>query len=378
MFYDWLTIYQDHHCELPVIADRYCVTVDTDTGEDLGVSQPTVKHSGSYSTQILIRVSGSRVTVSGNPSRFNRSENLFGLSSLDACVAIYNTILASYGLPPFTKNTIDAKGIANGYYQTGEKAQRIANGAVVTELHLTSNISTGADNSADFVRGISTLPYRNSQPRLHTNGNTCDWLSKSGKASSLIYPSVYIKSKELTLHALPKVARTYGTDSSEYRYLQRVISYCAVHGVVRFEQKLKSAFLRRENINLYGLIDPQKLRSIHQEFLNLPNKLQVEAMTFENVAEQLLSSNVVSSTQAANTTCMYFVQWMHGKQFDFAKSQVKTHRARLRKIGFDIALPFDQTKHGLVRVKHSRQVNISNLVCPDWYQVPRAHLQLAA
>lgn len=374
MFFDWLAVYQDHDVELPVISDKFSIWVDAASGDCLHSSQPSVKHTGSYSTSILIRVSGRRVVVSGNPSRFNRSENLFGLPSIESCIAVYNSILAKYNLPPFTKNT--GGFVKNDYH--GIETMR-PNGAVITEIHLTSNVATGADNTPDFIRGLSTLPFRNSVPRLHTNGNTVDWVSKSGKAGSLIYPSVYIKGRELALHALPKVVKEFGQDSGEFRYLQKVIAYCTANGVARFELKLKSAYLRREGLNRYGLIDIEKLRAIHSEFTALPKKLKVESMTFENIAQELLRTGVCKSTLAANTTCLYAVQWMHGQQFDLKKSQVKTHRARLRAIGLDIALPYDMTKHSLVRVKfnESRAIEISPLKQPSWYR-RASHLSIAA
>nr|AKN36250.1 hypothetical protein [Vibrio splendidus] len=76
--------------------------VELETGENL---PPTVNQKileGSYSTKLTIRCNGTRVRVEGNPSRWQRMDNLFGLQTLDECVAIYNHILASYNLPPFT------------------------------------------------------------------------------------------------------------------------------------------------------------------------------------------------------------------------------------------------------------------------------------
>lgn len=374
MFLDWLSIYQDHEGALPVIGDRHFIAVDSASGEDLGITQPTVTHSGSYSTAIKIRVSGNRVTVTGNPSRIDRIDNLFGFATLDQCVAVYNEILERYGLPPFTRATKRWHGVG----EDGEKARVMTDGAVITEVHITSNVTTGKDNAADFIRALSTQPYRHSIPRLHTNGATCDWLTKKGKGSTLIYPSVYNKAFELRLHALSKLQRSHGADSPECKYLQRVIDYCEEHGVVRFEQKVKSAFLRRHDLQFYGFEDMDKLRAIHQEFLKLPEKLQVEAMTFETITQQLISAGVCSSTRSANTTTLYAIQWMHGHQFDISKTQVQTHRARLRKIGIDIALPCDVSKFSLVTVTSARKIQLGQLVAPNWYQQPRPQLRIAA
>ena len=88
MFIDWLTVHQDFDFVLPLVGDRAFVIIDTDTGEELQVKCPTINHEGSYSTGIHIRISGNRLTVSGNPSRIDRLENLFGFTSIDQCVVL--------------------------------------------------------------------------------------------------------------------------------------------------------------------------------------------------------------------------------------------------------------------------------------------------
>lgn len=54
----------------------------------------------------------------------------------------------------------------------------VADGALIKELHITSNKSVGKGNEDDYISGLSTQPYRNSVPRLHSNGKSVDWLSK--------------------------------------------------------------------------------------------------------------------------------------------------------------------------------------------------------
>lgn len=370
MFYDWLTIYQDFDFRLPIMGDRAFLNIDTITGEQLAITQPSIQHEGSFSTSVQIRISGNRLTVSGNPSRINRLENLFGFSTLDQCVAVYNKILIGLGLPVFTKCT----KVWLGQGKDGTKSIVHCDGAVFTEVHLTTNRAVGEGNEDDYLRGLSMLPYRNSIPRLHTNGKTCDWLTKKGKGGSLIYPSVYNKSFELTLHALSKLKKHFSEESIERRYLISVIDYCKKNGVVRFEQKIKSAFLRRESMNHYGLFDESRFKLIHEDFLNLDKKLQVEAMNFETITTRLIRENICTNTKAANYTTMYAFQWMHGSNFDLGKSEVKKHRARLRKIGIDIALPCDLTKFSLINVRDSRTIEIKNLSMPRWYKKPQVNV----
>lgn len=375
MFYDWLTIYQDFPFKLPMLGERAHLVIDTSSGEELALSQPSFQHSGSFSTSLQIRLSGNRLTVSGNPSRIDRMENLFGYATLDQCVQVYNKILRSLGLPIFSK----CRNVWFSQAGEGKKVVSMTDGAVITELHLTTNRCVGQNAEDDYLRGLSSLPYRHSIPRLHSNAKTCDWLSKKGKGGSLIYPSVYNKAFELNLHSLPKIKRQFGVGSLELNYLINVINYCQFHGVVRFEQKLKSAFLRREKLNHYGLLDELAFKAIHEDFLNLDKKLQVETMKLESITARLLRENICHHARSANVTSLYAIQWMHGEKFDFSKSQVKIVRARLRKIGIDIALPCDLTKYSLVNVRDSRTIEIKDLPIPDWYRRPSFnHLQLVA
>ncbi|EHG9651947.1 Replication-associated protein G2P, partial [Salmonella enterica subsp. enterica serovar Monschaui] len=174
---------------------------------------------------------------------------------------------------------------------------------------------------------MSTQPYRNSVPRLHSNGKSVDWLSKKGNVN-LIYPTVYNKSHELELHTLSKVKNKFGSDSKEYNYLLSVIEYCKDNGIVRFEQKLKSRFLQKKSLYYWGLSDYSVLNKLHADFLDLDKKLSVNAMDFETISECLISSGVVDTTRAANTTAMYAIQWFCGRSFDLNKNQVRIHRAR--------------------------------------------------
>lgn len=366
MFFDWLRIYQDHTSQLPVISDRLFLVVDSHSGDYLHTRQSAFRHGGSFSTSITIRINGNRVIMEGNPSRFGRPENLFGFSTLDECIEVYNKILTSYGLPPFTKG----KKIEFLTGEDGKKASRTTDGAVIQELHVTTNIAVGENNADDFIKAISTLPYRQMVPRLHTNGKTADWLTKSCKGSDLIYPSVYNKAFEIELNALKKARRKFGDTSREVKYLQKVIDYCRENGVIRFEQKLKSRFLQQNSMQFFGLDNFSKLKELHDDFLSLPDKMQVEAMDFMNISQQLISAGVCDNTRSANTTAMYAINWMHGEKFDFNKCQVKTHRARLRKIGIDIALPCDLTKFSLVVATRARVVTMNDLPIPAWYQQP--------
>lgn len=371
MFYDWLTIEQDHGYQLPILSDVAYQRIHIETGEGSSLSQAPFQHKGSFCDTVSVVIRGSTLRVSGNPSRWGRLDNLFGLTSIDACVSVYNGILSDLGLPPFTRNT----RIDHIQAPDGKRAQAVGDGASVRELHITTNRAVGQGNVDAYISGLSTLRYRHSIPRLHSNGKSCDWLSKTGKAH-LIYPTVYNKSHEMSLHAAPKILRAFGEHSDEYRYIQQLITFCEQSGVVRFEQKLKSRYLQRCNLIHWGLSDYSALSQLQTEFINIDQRLQVTAMDFETISQQLLSNGIVDTTRAANTTAMYAIQWYHGHVFDLKKRAVETHRARLRKIGIDIAQACNVAKFSPVKVVATREVTPHDCVMPAWYRKPN-HLRAA-
>jgi hypothetical protein len=253
-----------------------------------------------------------------------------------------------------------------------DKLVTTSDGAKITRIDITENRSVGQGNVLAYIRAVSTQSLRNSVPRLHTNGRTCDWLSAKGNAR-MIYACVYDKAHEIQLHQMSKIIREFGVDSPEALYLKKVLDHCTAAGVVRFEQKLKSEWLRREGLSFWGLFDESALKATHNELITVDDRLQVEAMTLEGIAEKLLRLNIVDTTKAANTTTLYAVQWMNGQIFDASKRQIQLHRSRLRKIGIDICKPCDLSKSSPVLVRKATHIDVKPLAVPDWYELPKTN-----
>lgn len=373
MFYDWLTIEQDFGYQLPILGDVAYQRIQIDSGEASSLSQPTFQHRGSFCDTVSISIRGSVLKMSGNPSRWDRLDNLFGLSSVDACVAVYNGILSDFGLPPFTRCTKSWLSQA----KENEKARLISDGAIIRCLHVTVNRAVGQGNTDAYISALSTLPFRNSVPRLHTNGKTVDWLSKQG-AANLLYPKVYEKFNEIALHLESKIKNKFGEFSQEHNYVRRLMQYCDMLGIVRFELELHSRWLQKNGLIFWGLADYTPVRDLFNTFISLDKTLSVTAMDFDTISECLINHGVVHTTRAANTTAMYAIQWMHGQSFDLNKKQVKTHRARLRKIGIDIAQRCNIAKFSPVIVRNTREITVTDAAMPDWYIRPHSHLRIAS
>lgn len=373
MFYDWIKAYQDFDHDLPQVGDVITRRFDADTEQLLSTSVPAFFAEGSYSTTFRIHVCGRRITVDGNASRLNRLDNVFGVQSLEGCMRVINALLAEYGLPPMTKCT-KVEQLQDGGFLT--------DGAVFQRLDLTSNFYVGKGNERAYLRGISTQRYRNSIAYLYPDGNTTVWTPKGGeKAGRLVYPGNYAKAAELDAHLLPKVKRSFGEESDEYRYVRDLRDWCASVGMVRSELKCRSEFLKREGLAFWGRFDEKKLVEIHRGFLMIGDKCEINSFDVLTVADELLAKKIVDTKKAAMTTAGYVSLWQCNQHFDFETSAVKKHRARLRQIGIDIKLPHDGTRHGVVFIRNVREVErLFELPVPAFYRpaVVPSHLQLVA
>lgn len=377
-FIDWLEIEQDFGIDIPnevllSIFDFGLVGIHLDTGEmQSGIKTGTYHHKGSYCDEVSLKISGSVIRMAGNPSRWGRVENVFGFDTVDSCVSCFNSILSSLKLPIFTRCT-------EIFYRQGEdgsKVSKFSNGAIIKRLDITTNKAVGKGNERTFLKALSQMRYRNSIGRLHTNGCTTDWLSEKGNAN-LIYPSCYIKHEEMQVHSYDKIKRKFGEESQEFRYYKNVYEYCKENGVVRFEQKLKSRYLQRENLCYWGISDFSKLEIIHQGFIDMYKKLNVSEIKLETIAEQLVSNGVVDSLRKANTSAFYAMRWSSGEDLsNLSSATFKRHRANLRKIGIDIATPCDIEKFQAVRVISCENIIVRPFKAPDFYQFPSNAPQL--
>lgn len=375
MFIDWLTVSQEHSHDLPVVCDVFTLTIDANTNEVLSTNQPRFKHEASHSTSVTIHVQGRKIRVEGNPSRVGRLDNLFGFTTIDQCVAVYNQLLAEYGLPGFTRCT--QLHLRQG--QSGAKSgDYFADGAKVERIDLTTNVAMGEGNVLAYLRGVSSQRIGHSIGFLYPNGRTVSWTPKgNGQGGRLQYRKAYDKAFEMDANLLPKLKRLYGDESPEYAYAMRVRNYCAENGVVRMEQELKSEFLQREALCYWGLFDERRLAELHCEFLKIDEKLKVTAMDIVSISGQLIAEGVCDNNRAAMTTAGYALLWMTGASIDFDKSQVKTHAARLNRIGINIRNACDTSRFAPVFVRQCREINKQPLAMPTWYQRPN-HLQQVA
>ncbi len=376
MFIDWLKVSQVFDFDLPVVSDIVTKTIDTLTGEVLSSRTPWFQHEGSHSSKVSVQISGRRITIDGNPSRLNRHDNLWGYESISQCIAVYNELLALYGLPSFSKCT--RFEIRQG--ESGAKSSQVwTDGCVIQRIDLTTNISVGPGNETPYLRGLASQRLGHSIGRLFPNGKAVDWTtSGSGKGARLQYRKAYDKANEMKLKHLPKVKRAYGENSPEYKYAQELCAYAEQVGIVRLEQELKAEFLSREKLCYWGLFDEGIFKTLHEEFTGVDQRLKVTKMDMVSIAQQLLLEGVVTTPRAANLTASYALMWMHGQELVLSERSFETHAARLNKIGINIRNTPDLTTFSTVFIRDMKEINpIKGIAPPAWYKRP-SHLRLAA
>lgn len=364
-FIDKLNVTQNHDLGsylLPEVGKEKLFRVDLKTG----VSTELLTHlklEGSYSSALIVRCDGSKVEVYGNPSRWGRIDNLYGLKTLDDCIAVYNHILDSLGLPRFTKCT---KYL---YFQSkpGQPVNKTADGAIIKHIDFTRNLSTGLGNERPFLKALSTQSIgRSVSPFLFPDENTVEWYGANvqKKGSTYRYIKVYTKTADLLRNQrkLCKNASEHDLD-----YFDDLLQFTVRNGVVREEHSFKREYLHRHDLFAYGLFNECQFDEELQVISQLRKRLEVSNMKYETIADQLLNEKVCGSRQSANSTQMYYTMWLHGHYIDKSKSQYREHKRRLLQIGIDISQKLDITRAPL-RLKESQIIEVFEILPPEWYR----------
>lgn len=367
-FIDKLNVTQHHDLDgglLPEIGKEKLFRVDLKTG----VSTELLTHlklEGSYSSALIVRCDGSKVEVYGNPSRWGRIDNLYGLTSLDDCIAVYNHILDGLGLPRFTKCT------QYQYFQgkDGKRANKTADGAIIKHIDFTRNLSVGLGNERPFLKALSTQSIgRSVSPFLYPDENTVEWyganVQKNG--STYRYIKVYTKTADL-LRNQRKLCKD--ASDNDLQYFDDLLQFTVRNGVVREEHSFKREYLHRHDLFAYGLFDESQFNEELQVITELRKRLEVSNMKYQTIADQLLEEGVCKSRQSANATQMYYTMWLHGEYMDKSKSQFREHKRRLLLIGIDISQKLDITRAPL-RLKSSDIIEVKQIPAPDWYRHPQ-------
>jgi len=349
VFCDWLTCYQDHEQELPVLnaghvvrfePDAFRNAIDDETGEirpffDATKAEYTVEkrieHEGSYDTKLSVRCDGHRVEISGNVGRFGRPDNLFGLRVLET-IERASQILAALGLPPFTCQEKNCNHSRQDNFAKGRNC-------VITRVDLTANFATGSREAAfrclHWMSGQGTARNSGKNPRNYGNGIT--W----NEGSKRHYEKLYFKADELGKYVSDDVRR-----------------YCEENGLLRYEVSLKARELADR-----GLQSMVGWSYVSKEGTRMEN------VVYGKFAE-VLTRNQVTVTECQKIPGklgLIAKSYLNGENpyqtLEAGPSTLRRWRASLMAYGIDIAQPIDVTR----MQTRIRVIDLQPVSAPSWY-----------
>ena len=291
IFCDWITVKQTHAPHKPLYGGITKYT-DAETGETTQ-SYKFKTHQGLHDSSVQIRSDGETVEFSGNPSRFNRQNNVTGYD-LDNCKIIINQIMESLGLPPFTEGTTIRL----------ESGERKTTGAKFTRIDMTQNFQTGSPRTRDlYMEWIQTQEYGRLAKLLY-NKNTY-----FGKESDSRTFRIYDKAREII-------------DKNGDLELARLLHQ---KGSIRYEWEYRK-FLKTKGLNLWSKATQARLSKQFEKDI----KPMVKEITPPTSEELDALPNGVLATYL-----------MYQKGYDVKKKLSKPtfikHKRILKELGIDIS-----------------------------------------
>lgn len=304
VFIDWLNVRQQHdQGGLPIVGDgvsmqvkklNWCesnadeMLLSITPGERFRYSMPSARREGSHSTAVRVRCDGSLVSLSGNPGRYDRADNLFSFG-IEETVDRASAIVARDGLPAF------AAGERRFADNLNERDAKLGlwerwTGAVYNEFHATMNVSLGneAISKEYMLWAGSQRAARIAKGVFGDETVVFGSLAKKGKPLHKAIV-VYRKAEEMVAHARGDHAKKAMRASEVYQYARDV-------GLVRIECKWGSHFLRDNGLRFMGGTTMSKVISIFEretDFLlgaspergvrlvsDLPSRLRLPALAW--------------------------------------------------------------------------------------------------
>lgn len=330
-------------------------------------------YEGSDTTSLQISADHEYIVISGNPSRYNRVDNLYGYTTIDDCMKVYNRILEKLGLPIFTKST------KFHYLQLNKKDKstniRQGDGAEIRRIDWTKNFEVGKDNEKTLLAAVSTQTIKAKWPYLFSNGDTVTYShmnNAGGKGSSQIYHKVYRKGADFERFRSNK--NKYGKLSEHsQKYFDKLHEHVNETGIIREEKEFKSEWLAKYKLNWYGITKEAEFIPHLGELEDIMKRLTVSENDYKTIKKQLLNSGACKNMKAARSTAHYFNEWTAGEMGE-KTSAWYVAKKRLKILGYDISIPLDITRKLPQSAFHGVNLTLRDAVPPEWYRFPDKRL----
>jgi hypothetical protein len=367
VFIDRLTISQEWPEGAPLLPETEMrCSYDRDSGVVHWETARGQALEGSYSTHLLVRSDGNTVTVSGNPSKWGRLDNLYGLETLQECIALYNRVLRDVGLPEF--ELLSIVRVAHASLDESD-LQGYRQGPVVTRVDLTRNLMFGRGGESLALDWFLSqrwgrLPYRQKGDQSIVAGSSARAMRR-----------LYGKGEEIAEHGAgwrrKRARELLDVRDEAIPYLERLAEWCKEHGVVRDEVQLGRKRLPEMGLRFPEQWGDETPAKVHAEQTAMKS-LEAGALTdySDGVVETLRAAGFGErvSGQMANAVAA----WIGGGEWDSGLS-VPTRYRYLKALRDHCGLELRQRcnvrsmAHRIKpRVLEGRTMTSADL--PDWYR----------
>lgn len=386
---DWISIYQDRPGYGGVVGEFLVSKVriggkmklDPWGKKDLFVSNQVIfekivgeRITGSYDSSLMVTSTGNSIRVSGNPSKFNRLDNVFGYQNIQEAVSlVYNPVLVALGLPPFDLDHRNSD-LWRGFFDGLEWA-----GARLSRVDLTKNFALGeADAVMPFLQFLGTRDDR-MKVHLFPDGRTVEWGGKAasgGRGTKYVYRKVYDKAFELDR----EMTRLYKKGNvkigeKDWTYLDRLLSWLHAKGVVRFEVELKSRYLTQKGMDKPWIADRLKESAYAHYADRVLDMNGVEVGQMDDIFGKLVGMEserrgetvVLVSQRYAWMLKGVYNDWLRGVEIREQMSKAAFYKARKilkSAVGIDIGKPSDV----IVFPQKVRVFTLTELEPPSFYR----------
>ena len=286
IFCDWLRVRQEHSApHEPFGAVR--IDIDPETGVE-NRKMRFIPVKGDFESSVFVRSDGYTVGFDGNPSRWNRPDNIQGID-LDQAKQVINEIVTAQGLPAFSSE-----------YQITAEGRKYT-GARISRLDMTTNLKAGSAAKAElYQRWIQTQEY----PRL----------------DKLIYGTTTYFGRDADSRTL----RIYdkGREFYDRKKCPEAAERLTRNGVLRYEFEYRK-FLRMKGLNMWHTATQCELE---KQFLG-----DIEHMTreIETIDVEQLPAKLIG-------TCLMYEAGINPKKH-LSKNTFYAHRRELLRFGIDIS-----------------------------------------
>ncbi|WP_423824058.1 phage/plasmid replication protein [Salinisphaera sp. SPP-AMP-43] len=351
---DWLSVSQDHQAGCSVLGADFVIHTDPESGQVTREHIVGYQHQGSHDSSLRIRSDGYRVEISGNPSRYNRPDNVFGFKTVNECMALYNELLRDLGLPEFTKG--------HGLDRAKSGTVKVVDGARFSRVDLAWNYEAGSSaNVAHALRGLSASSRRGSAFLVGKDG-----MVYSG-AKDYVRVKYYDKAKEMQSHSRKACAK------DETR--RTVQAWAESVGLLRFEVELGRKYLLEHQMNGWIMWDDERAQAIAAGYDKVRD-MTFATTDYQHIADDLENRFEFKPGRALKAQHAALA-WLAGEDLRQSMSKSAFYRvtADLRLVGVDVRAPCNVAALP-VRV---RVVDLSAAQVPSWYERPsRPSLRLVA